>query len=47
MEKKARTKKAQDFKPNIVVIKLGTNDTKPQNAKHKDEFNADLAAMVR
>ena len=34
------------FKPHVVVIKLGTNDTKPQNWKHKDEFAADTAAMV-
>src|SRR3954469_23880998 len=26
---------ATDFKPNIVVIKLGTNDTKAQNIKFK------------
>lgn len=39
-------KDATDFAPNIVVIKLGTNDTKPQNIKHKDEFATDLAALV-
>ena len=40
-------KKATDFKPNIVVIKLGTNDTKPQNrTNHMDEFAADLTALV-
>lgn len=39
--------KAKDFKPNIVVIKLGTNDTKPQNWKYKDEFKNDLIAMVK
>jgi len=38
---------AADFNPNIVVIKLGTNDTKPQNWKHKAEFEADARAMVR
>ena len=38
---------ATDFNPNIVVIKLGTNDTKPQNWKHKAEFEADARAMVR
>ncbi len=38
---------AADFAPNIVVIKLGTNDTKPQNWKHKAEFEADARAMVR
>lgn len=38
---------ATEFKPGIVVIKLGTNDTKPQNWKHKAEFKADLTALVR
>ena len=38
---------AKDFAPNIVVIKLGTNDTKPQNWKFKDEFAADAKAMVQ
>ena len=37
---------ATDFAPQIVVIKLGTNDTKPQNWKRKEEFAGDLAAMV-
>lgn len=44
--KQGAFKAATDFQPNIVVIKLGTNDTKPQNWKHKDEFEADLTAMV-
>jgi acyl-CoA thioesterase-1 len=39
-------KAATSFKPTIVVIKLGTNDTKPGNWKHKSEFAADLTAMV-
>jgi len=34
------------FKPDVVIIKLGTNDTKPQNWKHQDEFAADYAAMI-
>jgi len=33
--------------PNIVVIMLGTNDTKSQNWKFKDEFTADYTDMVR
>lgn len=44
--KQKEFKGATDYQPNIVVIKLGTNDTKPQNWKHKDEFEADLIAMV-
>ena len=39
-------KRAQEFNPNIVIIKLGTNDTKPQNMVHFDEFEADMKAMV-
>lgn len=34
------------FNPNIVIIKLGTNDTKPQNWKHAGEFERDLNAMI-
>ena len=34
------------LKPDVVVIKLGTNDSKPQNWKHKDEFAADYKALV-
>jgi len=39
-------KDATDFKPNIVVIKLGTNDSKPQNRTNITEFAGDLAALV-
>ena len=38
---------ATQFAPKIVVIKLGTNDTKPQNWKNKAEFEEDLRAMIR
>ncbi|NLD94416.1 MAG: hypothetical protein GX639_17305 [Fibrobacter sp.] len=35
------------FKPDIVVIKLGTNDTKPENWNtHSGEFKADYLSMV-
>ncbi|MBO7109965.1 MAG: alpha/beta hydrolase fold domain-containing protein [Prevotella sp.] len=37
---------AQAFNPDIVVIKLGTNDSKPQNWQHADEFKADLEQMI-
>lgn len=37
---------AQAFVPNIVVIMLGTNDTKPQNWKFIDEFTTDYRDMV-
>ncbi len=34
------------FEPNIVIIKLGTNDTKPNNWKHADNFEADTKSLV-
>lgn len=34
------------FNPHIVVIKLGTNDTKPQNWHGAKMFEVDLQAMV-
>ena len=35
-------KQATDFGPNVVILKLGTNDTKPQNwGKHGKEYQAD------
>jgi lysophospholipase L1-like esterase len=38
---------AQAFKPDIAIIKLGTNDTKPQNWKHSAEFKQDLEQMIK
>ena len=37
---------AQDFNPDIVVIMLGTNDSKPHNWAHKKEFAGDLKQML-
>ena len=37
---------AKDFQPDIVVIKLGTNDTKPQNWKYSDEFVKDYQVFI-
>jgi len=34
------------FNPHAVVIKLGTNDTKAQNWRHKDEFLSDYKDMI-
>ena len=39
-------KDAVAFKPDIVIIKLGTNDSKPQNWQYKDEFKQDLQQMI-
>lgn len=38
---------ATDFNPDVVLVKLGTNDTKPQNwGPHGREFEDDLKALV-
>jgi lysophospholipase L1-like esterase len=37
---------AKEFAPDVIIIKLGTNDTKPQNWKFKDEFISDYSAMI-
>ncbi|MFC1634867.1 GDSL-type esterase/lipase family protein [Planctomycetota bacterium] len=34
------------YNPHVVVIKLGTNDTKPQNWKFKDAFARDYTDMI-
>jgi len=40
-------KKALDFNPNVVVIMLGTNDSKPENWKYKDEYVGDYIDLIR
>ena len=37
---------ARDFQPQIVIIKLGTNDTKPQNWVYKNEFYSDYLDLI-
>ncbi|MGB1127411.1 MAG: GDSL-type esterase/lipase family protein [Opitutales bacterium] len=39
-------KAALAFNPDIVIIKLGTNDTKPDNWKHKDDYVTDYVDMI-
>ena len=39
-------KMASDFLPDIVIIKLGTNDSKPQNWKNAHLYSSDLLAMI-
>ena len=34
------------FKPDVVIVKLGTNDSKPYNWQHNSEFRQDLEQMV-
>lgn len=38
---------AKDFDPQIVIIKLGTNDSKPQNWIYKNEFYSDFMDFVK
>lgn len=37
---------ATEFVPDVVILKLGTNDTKPQNWKGAAAFEADFRALV-
>ena len=37
---------ALTFKPDIVIIKLGTNDSKPENWQYGKEFKKDLQQMI-
>ena len=37
---------ALDFQPDVVVIKLGTNDSKPENWQYGSEFKQDLEQMI-
>ncbi len=37
---------AQNYAPDVVTIKLGTNDSKPQNWRYRDQFGKDLADMI-
>ena len=39
-------KDALAFKPDIVIIKLGTNDSKPENWQYGAEFKQDLQQMI-
>jgi lysophospholipase L1-like esterase len=40
-------KDALAFKPDVVVIKLGTNDSKPENWQYGSEFRQDLEQMIK
>ena len=45
--KQAQYQAAQDFEPDLVVIKLGTNDMKARNWKFKADYKADYIDMIR
>ena len=38
---------ALEFKPHVVVIMLGTNDSKPKNWKHSDDFVSDYTEFIK
>jgi acyl-CoA thioesterase-1 len=42
----AKYTEVKDWNPQIVIIMLGTNDTKPQNWKYANEFVGDYEAFV-
>lgn len=42
----AAFRNATNYAPDIVTIKLGTNDSKPYNWKFKDQFAQDLRDMI-
>ncbi len=37
---------ALEFNPHLVILMLGTNDTKPYNWKDRSKFKADMKAMI-
>lgn len=45
-QKDGAFKRAIEFAPDVVVIMLGTNDTKPHNWKHKESFAADYQDLI-
>lgn len=45
-QKQRAFKAALDYDPQVVVVMLGTNDTKPQNWKFKNEFAADYKELL-
>ncbi len=45
-QKEGAFTKALEFTPDVVVIMLGTNDTKAQNWVHKDTFAADYQNLI-
>lgn len=45
--KQAAFEQALAFDPDVVIIKLGTNDTKPQNWRYGDQFIPDYKDLIR
>lgn len=45
-QKEAALKKALEYKPDVVIILLGTNDSKPQNWAFQAQFAADYRDLI-
>ena len=45
-QKQESFKSALGFRPNVVVISLGGNDSKPQNWRYNDEFTSDYKNLI-
>ena len=45
-QKERAFEEALKFQPDVVIIKLGTNDSKPQNWRHKEDFVADYRELI-
>ncbi|WP_026462345.1 GDSL-type esterase/lipase family protein [Adhaeribacter aquaticus] len=45
--KEAKYQQVLQWNPDIVVIKLGTNDSKPQNWQYKADFKKDYVAFIK
>lgn len=39
-------RQSRDWNPEVVIIKLGTNDSKPQNWRHSTNFVADFEELI-
>src|SRR5687767_15085869 len=37
----------EQYQPEVIILKLGTNDSKPQNWAHGEEFSDDLRDFIR
>lgn len=40
-------KRALALKPDVAIIALGTNDSKPQNWRHKEDFSSNYKALIK
>lgn len=38
---------AKDYQPDLVIIMLGTNDTRPNNWAHADDFGSDYTELIK